>query len=165
MCLKSSLYTIFVIFLLLQEWQKFVKRMVQTRCAISSYNCRSYEQNLDMRGMCSLKLTCLTVKAENYYLYSLGQIRMKLTAVVQLQRGINQIPEVRPRWWCHSQCVRYFQLWWEAWWSSNFRNFQNLGCCCEKSTSEDYVCNQFKRLSFPPQVLPLNIVEKENSHL
>ena len=65
--------------------------MVQTRCAISSYNCRSYEQNLDMRGMCSLKLTCLTVKAENYYLYSLGQIRMKLTAVVQLQRGINQI--------------------------------------------------------------------------
>ena len=33
------------------------------------------------------------------------------------------------------------------------------------STSEDYVCNQFKSLLLPLQVLPLDIVENENSLL
>ncbi|KAK7838172.1 hypothetical protein CFP56_020213 [Quercus suber] len=110
--------------------------------------------NLDMRGMRRIKLTCFTVKAEKYYLYSLGQIRMKLTAIVQLQRGINQILRSQAKMMVSFPMLddlpilEIFKFW----------NAVAKGT----STSEDYVCNQFKRLSLPLQVLPLDILPMES---
>ena len=107
------------------------------------------------------------MKTEKYSLYSLGQIRMKLTAIVQTaernqanSQKSGQDDGVIPNVFEISSyderlddlpILEIFKIWDVV--------------AKRTSTSEDYVCNQFKSLSLPLQVLPLDIVENENSLL
>ncbi|KAL4619137.1 hypothetical protein ACB092_06G058200 [Castanea dentata] len=83
--------------------------------------------------MCRIKLTYFIKCREKYYLYSWGQIRMKFTAIGQLQRGIEQILRSHAKMMLSFPMCLKFPVMMRGLMVFQFRNSQTSRCCCEKN--------------------------------